>query len=450
MTIHPIERRYGRPEVRQIFDEEYHLQKMLDVEAALARAQAKVGDIPQAAAAEITRKANTSYVKTERVKEIEREINHDVMAVVKALTEQCGGDAGKYIHLGATSNDITDTALALQLKKFTEFLEKDLEKLKQTLMSLASKNKNLVCIGRTHGQHSVPTTYGLKFAIWAVEVQRHVDRLEECKRRLLVGQMTGAVGTQAALGKNAAAVQKYVMRDLGIAPVLVSNQVIQRDRHAEFLLDLALVAETLNKIGTEIRNLQRTEIGEVSEGFGTKQVGSSTMPHKRNPIYAERICGLSRVVKANAMASLDNIPLWHERDLTNSSCERVIIPESCILIDYMMLLGIDLLKNLVFDHESIERNLHMSKGRIMAESVMILLVKKGVGRQVAHELIRTCAMKSYERDVQFKDVLMKNASIVKHVTAAELDAALDPEKYIGTAVQQVEAVIKELGQAQEI
>ncbi len=444
MSIHPIEERYGRQEVRQIFDEEFKLQKMLDVEAALSRAQAKVEDIPESAAEEITKKAVIRYVKLDRVKEIEKEIHHDVMAVVKALTEQCG-ESGKYIHLGATSNDITDTALALQLKKFMGFLFSDLEKLKKTIMDLARRHMHLVCVGRTHAQHSVPTTYGLKFAIWGMEIQRHIDRLNECKKRVLVGQITGAVGTQAALGKNAVRIQKYVMDDLGLQPVLVSNQVIQRDRHAELLLDLALVAESLNKIGTEIRNLQRTEIGEVSEGFGKNQVGSSTMPHKRNPIYAERICGLSRIVKANGVAALENIPLWHERDLTNSSCERIIIPESCILIDYILNLCIGLLENLVFDYGNIERNLHMSQGRIMAESVMVVLVNKGMGRQEAHELVRKCAMKSFEKKIPLKEVLVKNSNVVKYITADELDLALDPEKYTGTAVKQVDSVLRKLG-----
>ncbi|HEX54509.1 MAG TPA: adenylosuccinate lyase, partial [Candidatus Altiarchaeales archaeon] len=296
MTIHPIESRYGRPEVRKIFEEEYRLQKMLDVEAALAIAHSKVGNIPKSAAEEISKKANILHVKLERVKEIESEINHDVMAMVKALAEQCGS-SGKYVHLGATSNDITDTALALQFREYLRFLFDDLDRIKNVLLNLANEHKNLVCIGRTHGQHSLPITYGLKFALWACEIQRHIDRINECKERLLVGKMSGAVGTQAAFGKKGIEIQNIVMEILKLRPAIVSNQILQRDRHAEFLLNLALIAETLNKMATEIRNLQRTEIAEVSEKFEKKQVGSSTMPHKRNPIHAERICGLSRVIK---------------------------------------------------------------------------------------------------------------------------------------------------------
>jgi adenylosuccinate lyase len=382
-------------------------------------------------------------VTVERVNEIEAEINHDLMAIVKALSEQCGEDAGKYIHLGATSNDIQDTALALQLRDFIKYLDNDLEKLKKILLKLAGEHKNTVCIGRTHGQHAIPTTYGLKFAIFACEIQRHIDRISECKKRIIVGQMTGAVGTQAAFGKHALEIQKLVMKDLKMESVMVSNQVIQRDRHAEFMLDLAIIAETLNKIATEIRNLQRTEIDEVSEGFGKKQVGSSTMPQKRNPIIAERICGISRVIRADAFASLDNIPLWHERDLTNSSAERILIPESCILTDYILNLTIDLLSNLVFKFDNIERNLMMSE-TIMAESIMINLVEKGMGRQAAHELVRDCAMESFGSGKTFKEVLTDSTQVRAYLSKGEIWDAINPKRYIGTAVEQVENVIEKL------
>jgi adenylosuccinate lyase len=444
MAIHPIEYRYGRKKVKKIFDEEARLQKNLDVEAALARAQAKVGNIPEKTAKDISRKADLKFVKNSRVKEIEERAHHDVMAMVKALSEVCDGEAGKYIHLGATSNDITYTALALQLKDFYKILEEGLNKLKKALLRKAKKHRETVCIGRTHGQHAVPLTYGLKFALWAGEVERHLERISGCKKRILVGQLTGAVGTQSALGKKGQEIQRVMMNDLGLGAVKISNQVIQRDRHSEFLLLLALIAETLNKIATEIRNLQRTEIGEVSEGFRKQQVGSSTMPHKRNPIYAERICGLSRVIKANAFASLENIPLWHERDLTNSSPERIIIPEACILSDYILNLSIDLIENLVFHPEAIKRNLGMSKGRIMAERVMIELTKKGMSRQEAHELIRKAAMKSYERDVEFGLVLKENKKVRKFFSEKEIDKLLKPGGYLGTAKEQVDRALREL------
>ncbi|MFH0860905.1 MAG: adenylosuccinate lyase [Candidatus Altiarchaeota archaeon] len=442
--IHPMEERYGRDEVRRIFDEEAKLQKMLDVEAALVKAHAAVGNIPKKDAAAVARKANTRFVKVKRVKDIEKVIDHDVMAVVKALSEKCGS-SGRYIHLGATSNDITDTALALQLKEYIVYLEKDLKDLKSVLIRQAGKHKKTVCVGRTHAQHAVPTTYGLKFAIWAAEVQRHMERLRECKERILVGQLTGAVGTQAALGTKGIIIQDKMMKELGLKPVLVSNQVIQRDRHAEFLLLLALIAETLNKIGTEIRNLQRTEIDEVAEGFGKKQVGSSTMPHKRNPIYAERICGLSRVIKADAVASLENIPLWHERDLTNSSSERIIIPETCILSDYILQLSVNLIGNLVFNHESIRRNLEMTQGRIMSESIMIELAKRGMDRQKAHELVRECAMESFHKKKPFGEVLADSRRITSVLSQSEIKRFLKPENYIGSSEKQIDNLIKKIG-----
>ena len=445
MAIHPIEGRYGYKAVKAIFEEENRLQRLLDVEAALAQAHAAAGNIPQAAADEIKSKASTRYVKVERVKEIEAEINHDLMAMVRALTEQCKGDAGNYIHLGATSADILDTATALQLRDFYAILGTNINNLKATLLKLADKHKRTVCIGRTHAQHAVPTTYGLKFAIWASEVQRHIDRLEECKPRILVGQMTGAVGTQAALGPKAMRVQKETMKILGIESVEVSNQVIQRDRYAEFMAILALIGETLNKIATEIRNLQRTEIDEVAEGFKKgKQVGSSTMPHKRNPILAERICGLSRIIKADMLVAFDNIPLWHERDLTNSSPERIIIPESCILLDYILMKSIDLLENLEFKYDNIKRNLDMTRGLIMAENLMVRLVEKGMGRQEAHELIRENAMKVYSSDKGFFEVLKEDERLAQYISEKDLEAAMDPENYIGTAVEQVDSVVKKL------
>ncbi|MEO0248024.1 MAG: adenylosuccinate lyase [candidate division WOR-3 bacterium] len=444
MAIHPIDGRYGRPEVKAIFEEENKLQRLLDVECALVKAQAEVGNIPKSAAKEVEKKCSTKYVKVERVKEIEDQINHDLMAMVKAFSEQCG-DAGKYIHLGATSADIMDTSLALQLRDFLAFLEKDLYDLRKVLVGLANKHKKTACIGRTHAQHAVPTTYGLKFAIYAEEVQRHIDRLNEYKPRILVGQMTGAVGTQAALGQKALKIQELTMKYLGLKSVNVSNQVIQRDRHAEFLFNLALIGETLNKIMTEIRNLQRTEIDEVAEGFERgKQVGSSTMPHKRNPIMAERICGLSRILRADAFAAMDNIALWHERDLTNSAPERFIIPEACIVADYMLAKSIDVLKNLEFKPENIKRNLNMTRGLIMAENVMMALVDKGMGRQEAHELVRKGSMKVYETGELFIEVLRKDPQVAKLLSEKELKEAMDPERYIGTAVEQVEAVVKRL------
>jgi len=436
--IHPIEERYGRPEMRKIWEEESKWAKCLSVEAALAKAQADLGVIPKKDAVEIAKKADLEHVKVERIKEIEKETDHDIISMVRALSEKCDS---KFVHFGATSNDITDTALALQMKESISILEEGLLALKTALISLIKKTKALVCIGRTHGQQAVPTTYGLRFSVWAVEVERHIERLSELKKRILVGQMTGAVGTQAAMGPKAMQIQERCMAHLGIAPVLVSTQVIQRDRHAEFLQYLSLVAESLNKFGVNIRSWQRTEIGEVSERFGKGQVGSSTMSHKANPIHMERVCGLSRVITSNSFAGLRNVALWEERDLTNSSAERIIIPESLILMDYMLSITIDVLNGLEFNKENIRRNLGLSNGLIMAERVMIELARRGMGRQESHELLRKLSMKAKAEGLGLKGVLLSEKAVMEHISASELDSLMDPLTYIGTALEQADAVL---------
>ncbi|AEF96883.1 adenylosuccinate lyase [Methanotorris igneus] len=445
MAVHPIDYRYGTEEMKKVWEEENKLQKMLEVEAALAKAEAELGIIPKEAAEEINRKASTKYVKLERVKEIERETKHDVVAMVKAFAEVCEGNAGEYIHFGATSNDIVDTAQSLQFKEAIAILERKLKELRDILLEKAEEHKYTVCIGRTHGQHAIPTTYGMRFALWASEIQRHIERLEQCKERICVSMITGAVGTMAALGEKGLEVHKRVGEILGLNPVLISNQVIQRDRHAEFIALLALIAQTLNKIGVTVRSMQRTEIGELEEEFDpTKQTGSSTMPHKRNPITFEQICGLSRVVKSLALAEFDNIPLWEERDLTNSSAERCIFAEACVLLDHILTLAVKGIKKLRVNIENVEKNLELTKGLIMAERIMIELAKRGMGRQTAHEVVRKCAMKAYDEKRHLKEVLLENEEVMKYLTKEELEELMNPKTYIGLAPQIVDEVIREL------
>lgn len=438
MAVHPIDYRYGSEEMRRIWDEENKLQKLLDVEAALARAHAKLGTIPQESANVISERANIRWVKVERVKEIEAEIHHDIMAVVKALSEVCG-EHGKYVHLGATSNDIIDTANALLIKESLEIVLKDLRELRSILKNLAKEHKYTVCIGRTHGQHAVPTTYGMKFAIWLDEVQRHIKRIEEAKERILVGQISGAVGTMASFGEKGLEIQRLVMEDLGLKPARISNQIIQRDAYAELMAILALIASTLDKIALEIRNLQRTEILEVSEPFGKKQVGSSTMPHKRNPIRSEKASGLARVIYSNVIPALLNNPLWHERDLTNSSVERVILPETFVLLDEMLKSIKKVLSGLEFFPENIKRNLYLTKNLIMAEPLMLKLTEKGMGRQEAHELVRKLAMKAFEEGRDLLEVVKESEAMV-YLSEDDLNS-LKPENYIGLAPQIVDSVI---------
>lgn len=443
MAIHPIEFRYGTPEMKAIWEQESKLQNMLKVEAALAKAEAEIGLIPKDAADEINKKATTEYVKQERVDEIEQATHHDIAALMKALEEVCENDAGEYVHYGATSNDIIDSSQSIQLKDSIIIIREKVVKLIELLIDLAQEHKNTVTIGRTHGQHALPTTYGMKFAIYIDELTRQLDRLDLTKEHLCVGMMTGAVGTTAALGDVGYDIHMRVSEILGLNPVHISNQVVQRDNHAEYVMTLANICSTLEKMALEVRNLQRTEIMEVGEKFDPKkQVGSSTMPHKRNPITGERICGVSRVVRSYVNAALQNNPLWHERDLTNSSCERIILPESAILTDYILNLSLKLFGKLEFHEENIERNLNLSNGLVMAERFMSKLTQKGMGRQSAYSLVRSCTMEAYAQDTGLKDILSKQEEILEHLTMEEIEETMDPHTYLGSSAKFVDNVIE--------
>jgi len=443
LPILPIDAgRYGTPEMLRVFEEENYIQRMLDVEAALAWAQSEVGEIPKEAAEKIMEMASTKYVKVSRVKEIEKEIKHDVMALVRALSEVCG-PSGAYVHLGITSYDVVDTARALQIRDALDIIERRLNELELVLLNLADKYKSTIMMGRTHGQHALPITFGLKMAVWMREVSRHIQRLRDCRRRILVGKITGAVGTQAGLGQNAQKIQRLVMDRLGLQPPEVTTQIIQRDRHAELICLLAIIASSLDKFATEIRELQRTEIAEVFEPFERqKQVGSSTMPHKRNPEICERVCGLAKVVRSLVIPALENIPTWNERDLTQSSAERFIIPEAFILVDYMLSLMIWVLSNLEVDEERMRKNMELTEGRALSEAVMIALVRKGMNRQDAHELLRQLAIKSAIEKRHFKEILLNNETIRKFLSEEEVSEALDPKNYLGTTIEQIENAIK--------
>ncbi len=447
MPILPIDTgRYGSPEMRRIFDEENRLQKMLDVEAALAWAHSQVGNIPKEDAQKIVEKASTKYVKLSRVKEIENEIRHDIMALVRALAEACGS-SGEYVHLGATSSDMLDTATALQLKEAINIIEERLNELESVLLARAEKHKMSIMMGRSHGQHALPTTFGFKVAVWTREVSRHIQRLRDCKGRLLAGKMSGAVGTQAGLGPEALKIQELVMERLGISAADISTQIVQRDRYAELTCILAILASTLDNIASEIRELQRPEIAEAFEAFEQKkQVGSSTMPHKRNPMISERICGLAKLLRSLVTPALENVPTWHERDLTQSSCERFVIPEECILIDYVLILMTRVLKGLEVDEERMRKNMEITQGRMMSEAVMLAIAKKGLGRQKAHELTRELAIKSHNEQQAFKDVLAENSTVKELLSPDEIEYVMDPRNYLGTAPQQIGLVIEKTRQ----
>ncbi|HLC01195.1 MAG TPA: adenylosuccinate lyase [Candidatus Bathyarchaeia archaeon] len=439
MPILPIDTgRYGTDAMLEVFEEETRLQKMLDVEAALAWAHAEVGNIPRKDAEKIVRMSSLRYVKIARVKAIEKEIKHDVAALVRALSDACGS-SGAYVHLGATSYDIVDTANALQLKDAVEIIEKKLACLRRVLQEKTGKYKGTVMMGRTHGQHALPITLGFKFAVWACEISRHIQRLRDCKERVLVGKVSGAVGTQAGLGEHAMCIQELVMKRLDLRAAEISTQIVQRDRYAELICLFALISSSLENFATEIRELQRPEIGELSESFeAEKQVGSSTMPHKRNPETCERVCGLSRIVRSLAVPALENVVTWHERDLTQSSAERFIFPEACILVDYLLELMTNILCNLRVDEQKMLQNTNLTQGRAMSEAVMMALVKKGVNRQEAHELLRKLTIKSEVGKRNFREILLQDKLVSSKLSEKEIDSALDPKNYLGTAVKQAE------------
>lgn len=439
--IHPIETRY-RTKIAELFTEDKKLENWLKVEAVLAEVHAELGNIPQNAAKEIVKKANLNYVKLERVKEIDEEIHHDLMAMVKGLAEQCEEGAGKYIHLGATSYDIEDSTTALQLKEALNYIKSSLLELLMTLINLTEEKKDLVCIGRTHGQHAIPTTYGMRFGVWAYEINRHLDRLSEALERISFGKMSGAVGTMAGFEGKGIEIQKRVMEKLNLNPVLIANQVVQRDRHAEVIFLTSLIGQTLAKIARENRILQRNEIAEMFEPFKKAQVGSSTMPHKRNPHKSERICSLARILKSNVIVALDNIVLEDERDMTNSASERIIFGENFVVLDYMIKGLLKNLQDIEFDIVKIEENLNLTKGACLTEKVMVQLVDKGIGRQEGHELLRQSAILARKENRYMRDILFEHNEIKNLFSKEELTKLFDPHEYIGKAVDQVENLVK--------
>ncbi|MGF3499323.1 MAG: adenylosuccinate lyase [Candidatus Methanosuratincola sp.] len=439
MPICPIDT--GSKEMMALFEEGSRLQRYLDVEAALALALAELGGIPPESAERISKLANVNVVTPEKVKVREAKTRHDLMAMVEVLAEECGDD-GKYVHWGATSYDIVDTSWALIMRDASKILKAKLGRVRDVLCALALEHKSLVMVGRTHGQHAVPVTLGFKMAVYAAEAARNLQRLKELEKRLLVGKMSGAVGTMASQGEKAFDLERKVMERLGLEPAEISTQVVCRDRIAEFVCWSAVTASSLDRIATEIRNLQRTEILEVAEGFeASAQVGSSTMPHKQNPIDCEKVSGLAKVMRGLVVPALENVPLWHERDLTDSSSERFIIPLSFVVLDEMLTTMERVLKNLRVFPENMRRNLGLTKGAILSEAVMMALARKGMGRQAAHEVLRKASVRAFNEGRRLKDVLAEMQEVVSLLTAEELEEILKPENYIGKASELVERAV---------
>lgn len=448
MSVHPIENRYGSDQMRTVFDEENRFQRMLDVEAALAKTLSEEGMIPKTHGPQIARKAKIKHVSVEEIRELEEKTGHETMALVLALAE-ASENAGRSVHLGATSSDILDTGLALQLREAIGIIENRIFELLDVIIERAEKHSNTLMVGRTHGQHAVPTTFGMKFALWGDELRRHIERLDQIKSRVLVGQMSGAVGTGAPWGDKGPKIQSEVMEKLDLKPVKISNQVIQRDRYAELVSFLSLLGNSLAKMAREVRNLQRTEIGEVAEKFEEDQVGSSTMPHKRNPVESELVCGLARALRAHVQAAHENIILEHERDLTHSSTERALFSECFLLMDEMLMGITEVLNGLTVYAKKMETNLDLTRGLNMAEAIMIELTRRGMDRQKAHETLRECSDYAVRENVSLSTALQKESDILDNISKDEIEDLINPESYLGSAEAIVNRVIKDLKELRE-
>lgn len=441
MQIHPIDFRYGTPEMKTVWSEENRFCCVVSAETALVSALASCGIIPEADANAVSSHAHEATLA--RAKEIEAEIGHDLMGMVKALSEVCG-EAGRYVHFGATSSDILDTATGLQLKQALDILDAKLEGFLAVLLNRAEETKHLVCIARTHGQHALPMTYGLRFAVWAEEIARHRLRISEIRPRTAVGKLTGAVGTLASLGKDGLRVQAEMMRRLGLSDAGLTTQVIARDRYAEYIFLLANIASTLEKIAVAVRSLQRTEIGEVSEPFGKNQVGSSTMPHKRNPVKCEQVCGLSRIIRGMVEPALLNNTLWDERDLTNSASERITFPEASVLTDHCLKVMTAVISGLEIHEDAVKRNLDLLQGVNLAESVMLELTRRGMPRQDAHEIIRRASLQALDERRPLAEILSAVPAAAELLPAEEIAGFFTAESYLGLSVEQTESLIQRL------
>ena len=423
--------RYTRPEMGRIWTEENQFQKWLDVEILATEALGKLGVVPKGVAARIRKKARFDV---KRIREIEREVKHETIAFLSSVAEYVGDDA-RYLHVGMTSSDVMDTAFALQLKEASAILIEDVKEMIRVLRKQALKYKETPMIGRTHGVHAEPITFGLKFAIWHEEMRRNLARLEAAADDVAVGMISGAVGTFAQISPK---VEAYVCRKAGLKPAPVSNQVIQRDRHAFFFAALAVIASSLEKFAVEVRHLQRTEVQEAEEPFTAGQKGSSAMPHKRNPILSENVAGLARLMRSYALAAMEDVALWHERDISHSSVERVIAPDATILLDFMLRRMAYVLGNLAVYPENMLRNMQKSGGAIFSERILLKLVGKGIARDQAYRIVQRHALKVGREGGDLKRELLSDPEIRRYLSPADIEDALDLRHYL----KNVDAIFK--------
>ena len=443
MAILPIDgKRYGTPEMLKIFDEQKKIDYQLQIEGAVAISQASLKIIPKKSGQAILSASKSGKITAARVKQIEAVTDHDTAALVQALSERCPKQARPWVHYGLTSNDLVDTSNSLQMRDALDIIEPRIKTLARTLASKAIKYEKLPAVGRTHGQHASIISFGLKFANWAEEMGKHIERIKQMRKRVLVCKTLGVVGTGSLMGANSIPVQKLAAKRLGLEPIRVATQIVPRERYAEFVFSLALVGTTLDKMAVEIRNLQRTEIGEVAEYFARGQMGSSAVPVKRNPTKSERISSLARILRSQVGLSLENIPLWHERDLSNSANERFLIPMSIIICDQMLHTMNQVFKNLKVNEKRIQDNLYITKGQIFAEFVLEALIKKGMPRMDAYRDVQRVAFEAAKSGGEYLDALKMDKKISSKLTHKELDSVFDPRKHLGASSRIISSVNK--------
>jgi len=426
--------RYSLPEMSAIWQEEFKFKTMLDIEILALEALSKQGKVPPAAVSRIKKKAKFNL---KQIKKIEEKTQHDVVAFVNCVAQYIGGDA-KYLHMGLTSSDVLDTTLGVQLKAASDIIINDLERLLAVLAKKAVKYKDMVCIGRTHGVHAEPTTFGLKLALMYDETNRNLTRFKLAREEAAVGKISGAVGTFANVGP---AVEEYVCRKLGLKAAKISTQIIQRDIYAVYMARIAIIGSSLEKFATEIRHLQRTEVLEAEEPFSKGQKGSSAMPHKRNPVICERICGLSRLLRGNALAAMENVALWHERDISHSSVERLIMPDSTLALDYMLNKFIQVIDGLMVYPDNMLSNLVRTRGLIFSQRVLLELMNKGLARSKAYDLVQRCAMKTWREGIDFRKTLLEDKEIPRYLCAKDIDRIMGLDYYL----RNVDKIFARLG-----
>jgi adenylosuccinate lyase len=425
--------RYSRPAMKKVWSDENKFGKWLEVEIAACEAWAQLGVIPRQAISKI----KMAHVDFKRMDEILRETHHDVTAFLGAIAESVGEES-RYVHLGMTSSDVMDTALSLQLIEASDILAEDIKELISVLGGMAIKYKHTPMAGRTHGVHAEPITFGLKLALWFAEMNRNRQRLQEAKRVIAVGKISGAVGTYATLAPQ---IEEKACAKLGLAPAPISNQVLQRDRHAQFVTTLAIIASSLEKFATEIRALQKTEVREVEEPFSPGQTGSSAMPHKRNPELCERVSGLARLVRGYAMVSMENIALWHERDISHSSTERVILPDACLALDYSLTVFASVMKDLLVYPKQMKKNMGITRGLLFSQRVLLALIDKGMSRHDAYKLVQRNAMKTWQGSKKFINLLKADTEVAAVLSPEELEALFDIQYYL----RYVDDIFERLG-----